>query len=172
MPIQIFDHNVDAQPSATDFNRYFMQQHSVIKPSDESVTNSTTLQDDDALFAPVDANTDYWVWCIIFYTGPSTNGDLKINWDGPSGATFTWVSDSLGSAATTTVGNLSRNDQDLSTSPAPATVAVDCVAPVKGLLRIGGTAGTFKLTWAQATASATPCTIYAQSTLILRRLTS
>jgi len=172
MPIRIF--NPLERPSASDFNRYFMQQHSRVKSSDESVISSTTLQDDNHLFAPVDANTDYWVWCLIFYTGAAepVDGDCKLNWDAPSGATFDWLSDSLGSATTGPVNIVSRNKQDIGSSPSAGTTGGNTAAPIKGLLRVGGTAGTLQLTWAQLASTATPTTIYAGSTLLVRRLTS
>lgn len=171
MPIRLFAPG--EHPSAGDFNRYFLQQHSVIKASDESVTSSTTLQSDDHLFAPVFANTYYWVWCVIFYTGSglTTEGDMKINWNAPSGSTFNWVSDGLGSGATSSVSTLSRNAQGLGNSPAPGTVGSDTVAPIKGLLLTGGNAGTLQLTWAQNVSSTTATTVYANSTLLVRRLT-
>lgn len=172
MPIRIF--NSGERPSASDFNRYFMQQHSVVKPSDESVVSSTTFQDDNHLFAPVDANTDYWIWCILFYTGAAepVDGDLKIKWDAPSGSTLDWMSDGLGSATTNSVNILSRNHQTLANTPSPGTTGGDTVSPIKGLLRVGGSAGTFKLTWAQLASTATPTSIYEGSTLIVRRLTN
>lgn len=170
MPIRIF--LPGERPSAADFNRYFLQQHAAIKSADENVTNSVTLQNDDHLFAPVDVNTDYWVWCIIFYTGPTTNGDLLLKWTAPSGATFDWMSDALGSAATSSVTTVSRNAQTLTSTPAPGTIlGTDCCALVKGILRVAGTAGTLQLQWAQLAASATAVTVYADSTLIVRRLT-
>lgn len=170
MPLRTFISG--ERPSASDFNRYFMQQHSVVKSADEFVTSSTVLQQDGHLFAPVDANTDYWVWCLIFYTGDAAAGDCKINWDAPAGATFDWVSDGLGSGATGSVSIVSRNWQSIAGSPAPGTIGTDTACPVKGLLRVGGTAGVLELTWAQLTSSANPTVIYAGSTLLVRRLTT
>lgn len=171
MPIRIFAPG--ERPSAADLNRYFLQQHAAIKSANESVTSSITLQNDDHLFAPVTANTDYWVWCVIFYAGPTTNGDLQLKWSAPSGATFDWISDGIGSAATSSVTTLSRNAQGLANTPAPGTITgTDICALVKGILRIGGTAGTLQLQWAQLASSATAVTVYADSTLIVRRLTS
>lgn len=161
-------------PSAADFNRYFMQQHVAMKTANESVTSSTVLQDDDHLFAPIVANRVYWVWCMIFYTGPSTGAggaDLLMDWDGPTGTTFDWLSDSLGSATTASVSIVSRNLQTITSTPAAGTVSgVDTVAFVKGVLTCGSTSGNFRLQWAQSNSSGTAVTIYADSTLIIRRL--
>lgn len=171
MPIRIFEPG--DRPTSADFNRYFLQQHVAIKTVDESVSSSTTRQLDDELFAPVDDNTDYWVWCIIFYLGPSSGGDLVLDWDGPSGCTFDWVSDALGSAADGPVNTVSRNAQGISNTPAPGTLGTgtDLCVLVKGVLRTGASSGTLQLKWAQLSSSSTAVTVMADSTLILRRLT-
>lgn len=170
MPIRIF-HDGE-RPSAADFNRYFMQQHSVVKPSTQSVVNSTTLQNDEHLFTPVVANTNYWIWALLFYNGPSGNADFKINWNAPGGSTFHWISDGAASTATGSVTTISRNLQNLGSSPSPGTVGLPMCVPVKGLLKVGGGSGTFRLTWAQLTSNASAVQCLVGSTLIVRRLTS
>jgi len=171
MPIRDF---ADGETiSAADFNRYFMQQHVVVKPVTESVANSTTTQDDDHLSVPVVAGTDYWVVALILYDGNSA-ADLKISWSAPSGSTFDYVSDALGSGTTGSVGQVSRTHQQLGNTPSPG--AVGAGSPVaslaKGILRVGQNSGTFRFRWAQLTANATPTRVLARSTLTLRRLTT
>lgn len=173
MPIR--DFIPGERPSAADFDRYFMQQIHVVKPSDESRNTTTTLTADTHLFVPVLANTDYWVWCLIFYTGPSTNGDLKIKFTGPSGVSFDWISDAIGSAATSTISTVSRNAQSIAAGGTPSAGTItgsNGTCLVKGLLRVGSTAGNLTLTWAQLASSATDVTVFANSILIARRLTS
>ena len=174
MPIRIFADG--ERPTAGDFNRYFLQQQVSLKTANESVVSSTVAQDDNHLFSTVVANTDYWVWAMIFYTGPGTGvggADLLMDFDGPTGATFDWVSDCVGSAATSTVSTVSRNLQGIGNTPSAGCVSgVDATALIKGVLRVGANAGTFKFTWAQSNSSATAVTVYADSCMILRRLTS
>lgn len=162
------------RPSAADVNRYFMQQHVSRKTANESVTSSTVLQDDDHLTAPIVANSVYWVWCVIFYTGPSTGAagaDLLMDWDGPTGTTFEWYYDGLSSDVTSSISVLSRKLQSITDTPAIGTVnTVDTTVFVKGVVRCGSTSGNFRLQWAQAVSNATPVTLYTDSTLIIRRL--
>lgn len=170
MPIRTFA--AYERPSSADFNRYFMQQMHVIKASNESVTSSTTLQDDDELFFSVTANTDYWMVCLILYQA-STAGDLKGTWSAPSGSTLDWVSDALGSSATASIGSVSRTHQTLATTGQPGGFgAFDGVAICKGLLSIGSTAGTFRFRWAQLASDATATQVRSGSMVTLRRLTS
>jgi hypothetical protein len=174
MPIK--DWLAGEQPSAADMNRYFMQQHHALKTVDESVTNSTVLQDDNELFVPVQAGTDYWVSALIIYEGPenAVGGDLKMGWSVPSGSTFDWVSDSLGSNASSTVEVISRSHQTAASQPAPGTVGIGtniaCIP--KGVLRVGASSGIFRFRWAQLNATAVASVrVKAGSILTLRRLT-
>lgn len=60
----------------------------VIKPSDESLSNSTTLQDDDHLKFPIGAN-EKWVaelWILGTYDGPGHQAKLAVS--APSGASI------------------------------------------------------------------------------------
>src|SRR3954470_12639098 len=109
MPIK--DFVAGESPLASDFNRYFMQQIYVQKAFDESVASSTTSHDDTELFFTPILNTDYWITMFIIYDADAA-GDLKISWSVPTGSTFDYVSDAIGSAATTTsVFDVSRSHQ-------------------------------------------------------------
>jgi len=178
MPIK--DWIAGERPSAADLNRYFMQQAHAIKSTDTTITSSTTLADDPHLFIPVQAGTDYWVQGMIIYNASSA-ADLKITFSGPSGATFDWVSDSLGStiaAGSGAVDIISRSLQGLGSTPSPggaeqpAGTRVDAVSVPKGLLRVSSSSGTLRFRWAQL-ASGSPGTIVrAGSLLMIRRLTT
>jgi hypothetical protein len=160
---------------AADMTTYFVQQQVVIKIVDESVTSSTTLQDDNELQFAVDANTRYSVEFFLIYNTLAA-ADLKAQYTVPSGASLTWVSDGIASGTTVTVDTVSRTAQFIgSTPPAHGGVEVsgapvDMIAFHKGLLTIGATAGTLKLQWAQQASSATATYIRANSTLILTRI--
>lgn len=163
------------RPPASDLNRYPLQQVHIIKTADESVTSSTTMQDDNHLFVTVAAGADYWVQVYLTYEGDLA-GDLKVGWSGPSGATLDWMSDSLSSAVTDTNcrGIVSRSLQAISSTPAPGALGAGilAVAVPRGILRVGVNAGTLQLRWAQLASSATPTIVKAGSLLRLRRLTT
>lgn len=163
-------------PPASDFNRYFMQQEFVQKPSDESLSSSTTSQDDDHLFFTPILNTDYWITMFVIYDADAA-GDLKISWSVPTGSTFDYVSDAIGSGATTSgVFDVSRSWQvaPAGGTPTPGGVGsgTNVTVLIKGLFRMGSTAGTFRFRWAQGTSSAVATRVRARSVLIARRLTT
>jgi len=170
MPIK--DFQVGAPLTAADLNTYLLQQSHVIKLADESVTSSTTLQNDDHLVLPVTANTRYWVQAMIIYTGGS-NGDLRYTFTGPTGASFDWVGDHLGEGVDSTTGIISRTVQSIGASNviAGAVTGATQVALPKGILIVGSSSGTLRLRWAQGTSSSTPTTVKAGSILMARRIT-
>ncbi len=63
-----------------------------IKTADETVNNSTTMQDDDDLKHTVKANTSYTFKLIAYFISASTP-DIKSNFTGPSGSTIMFVTD-------------------------------------------------------------------------------
>lgn len=154
---------------AADVNRYWIQQVSVIKPADESLV-STTMQSDDHLVVPLLANTQYWLECLLLYEG-GTTGDIKLQWSVPSGAVVEWSHGGLGTSASTSVGNVSRNF-----SPSPGTVGAlgagtSLVIPIEGRVTTGANAGNLQLQWAQNASDTTPTIVKQNSVLILQRLT-
>ncbi|MEV4059735.1 hypothetical protein [Nonomuraea dietziae] len=163
------------RPPASDLNRYPLQQVHVIKAADESVGTSTTMQDDDHLFAAVEAGTDYWLQAYLIYEG-EIGADLKIGWSAPSGTTFNWMSDSLGSGTTDTAcrGAVSRSLQLLTSQPGPGTLGAGILAISlpRGVVQVGGTSGTLRFRWAQLVNTVTPTIVKAGSMLRLRRLTT
>jgi hypothetical protein len=176
MPIK--DWSDGERPPASDLNRYPLQQLHIIKPSDQA-SSTTTLADDNHLFAAVAAGTDYWVQLMLIYEAHADN-DLKITFSGPSGATFDWMSDSVGSGATSTNGSdwtISRSLQGLGAQPAPAGIGTTgltrMLALPRGVLHVGETSGTFRLRWARlANTQGVATTVYAGSLLRIRRLTT
>src|SRR5574341_1924364 len=75
---------------ASDLNTYMVQQNFVRKTADESVTSSTTLQDDDHLVIAVEANTNYFIEAFLIYDGDAA-GDFKFTFSVPAGATLALV---------------------------------------------------------------------------------
>ncbi len=174
MPIK--DFSFLESPPASDFNRYFMQQEFVRKTADESVTSSTTIQDDDHLFFTPILNTNYWITMFVIYEADAAY-DLKISWSVPTGSTFDYVSDAIGSGATTSaVFDVSRSAQiaPAGGTPSPGGIGAGKWATflVRGVFKMGPNAGLFRFRWAQLASGAVPTIVHANSCLIARRLTT
>lgn len=133
------------------------------KSSDQSVTSSTTLQDDTELQFSAANSTPYQVELFISYTG-STTGDLK--WQLVS-------TPSDGGPWQMHMGiDISGNTQFV-TSNSFAVVSNGAFSSQKGVWIWGwflGANGTFKLTWAQNTSDGTATKVKAGSTLSYRAL--
>ena len=143
----------------------------VIKSADESVTSSTTLQNDNQLLLPLlVANTTYKFECYLDYEGGTAgSSDLKWTWSVPSGATLRYQASFV---------NISGNQQvattlkDTDTGIAEtATAGVLKAVLMVGTLLVGSTTGTLQLQWAQNTSSGTATIVHAQSELTLWRIT-
>jgi hypothetical protein len=137
------------------------------KTATESVTSSTTLQDDDDLTVSVLANTVYTVQAMLRYDG-ATTGDMKYKFVVPSGASFLYANmipatSITGSAGNTT--NFAGFDDTQTLSVGAAGAGTTLAIAISGLLVVGGTAGTFKLQWAQQTSDATATRMFAGSFL-------
>jgi len=138
----------------------------VIKGADESV-NSNTLQFDDALFLPIQANAQYIFDCYLNYEGGAAGStDLQWTWSVPTGATLRYQPIyTSGSALNVSIG----------TTVTGATVVVAATngtgnlrgLSMNGTLIVGSTPGNLSLEWAR-NAGSTPATIvHAQSYLTL-----
>jgi hypothetical protein len=138
-----------------------------VKQSDESVTSSTTPQNDDTLQIAVAANGIYKVECSIKYDAAS-GGDLKYQWAVPSGASFDWNDNprlTAGAAALSTpFAALTASSQSFAPGNGSGS---NQWAECKGTLIVGNTAGTLILQWAQNTSSGTPTRVRSGSALYL-----
>lgn len=141
------------------------------KTSTESVTSSTTLQNDDQLAVSVLANAGYRLTAVIRYDGV-TGGDIKIGWTGPSGCAFDYAANALGTAAV-----VYTDDQqfpgNISSTPTFGAVGVGTTASIhiEGLVEVGATSGTLQFQWAQGTSNATATRVLGDSYIVLQRLT-
>ncbi len=130
------------------------------KPVDESVTSSTTLQNDDDLHIPISANDSMVVEGYIHYHNAGSSS-LQTAVTVPAGATMdiviytddvvlpppeTWTLTTSG----TSTGNMAMN-------------AVDIVIHYYGIVITGATAGNIQFQWAQGVSNATPATFKAKS---------
>jgi hypothetical protein len=123
------------------------------KTADESVTSSTTLQDDDHLTFAVAANEEWVVEAYLDVAITSANG-FKVAFNAPSGATINAfvgfdmnVDGSFSSGQTTVI--------DTAVSAPFGTAATRVFARAHLWVLNGATPGTITLRWAQVTASGT-----------------
>jgi hypothetical protein len=158
---------------AVDANRYWLQQDWVIKPSDESVVSSITVQNDDHLFLSLAANTQYWFETFIIYDG-HLDGGFRLNWTIPASAAIHWTHGGLRASAGTSVGEVSRTAFTDTVNPAQIGCVTGSVTTVVGEGRIttAGTAGTMRARWAQLTSHATATRVLTGSALLVTRLTT
>jgi hypothetical protein len=138
------------------------------KSADESVTNSTAMQDDNHLVLTVDANSTYKMDCFIGTDGDdgSANGpNLKVTWTGPSGATMTW-----GHGRTSTNATFSTTIGGTIVYYFTGVGGVDSGLLLAGTLITSGTSGSLQFRWAQEVASLTATRVFTGSYLSLVRV--
>lgn len=133
----------------------------------ETVSNSNTLQPDDALLLPnLVANAVYAFECVFAYqAGAQGSSDIRFGWTVPSGATmgYSVEGNSGGSAAPGVWGIQSTTFTQFSS--AGTGVPVSC--EMKGTLAMSSTAGTLQFQWAQHTATASfPTSVLPASSLL------
>lgn len=143
----------------------------VAKAATEPLTASTTMQNDDELFASVAANATYSVMLHLFHDADTT-GDINIGWSGPTGATMNWGAvvahvNETSSGTVTAVSMQTRIISEVQSIGGGASTGTYSV--VHGTLITSSTAGTLNFQWAQRVSSATATNVRAGSMLILHR---
>ena len=155
--------------TASDVNSWFVPL-AAFKTGNTARNNTTAATADPDLTLTVAANATYRVEMLLFYQGGATgSSDLKVGWAGPSGATFTW------GAVFTQISGLSpavSQQQAISATIGAGTntLSNQYHVNVRGLLAVASTAGSFALSWAQATSSGTNTSTLAGSYLIANRI--
>ncbi len=119
----------------------------VVKSADETITNSTTLQDDDELLFTPTINKTYGFMLFLLIANNSTP-DLKLAFTVPSGATIL-TADSTWSA------KFLQGTRDGTTATAVTAGTADLFLVIGGRVIMSSTAGTFNFQWTQNTSSAT-----------------
>lgn len=164
------------EPSADEFG--VLLPISAVKSVDESVTSSTTLQDDDELFVTVQNGATYQLECVVGATGAgsATLGDIAIGWTFPGG-TLTHYAIGLTSAVAygvSTTGQVNSVRFRDTTSPS-SSYPFGTPSTNSGMIRIGllyqcTADGTLKMQWAQRVSTGTATTVKAGSHLVGRRI--
>jgi len=136
------------------------------KGADESVTSSTTLQNDDALFVTVLANSTYlWVMYLDYEGGTGSSSDLKVAWSLPSGTTLraTWIGLNSSGGNTASLRGTESTTATFQSNGAGSSRAV----LFTGTLNVSSTPGNMQLQWAQNTSNGTATKVHAGSVLAL-----
>ncbi len=131
------------------------------KPSDESVTNSTTLQNDNDLAIPINANDSMVIEGYLHVNVGSTTPEIQLAFTIPAGATMdigTYTDDVNGGDQETFILTASGTS-----TGAMTILAGDIPIHFWGVVITGGTAGTIQLEWAQGVKSGTATTVKAKS---------
>lgn len=136
------------------------------KASDESVTSSTTLQNDNDLLFAIGAN-ETWTVDFLIHATFSAVGQAKVAVNAPSGATVRTSATLVPDAIVPGFGS--------SGSIAGAISLVSALA-VAGAIRItativnGATAGNVTLQWAQNVSDGTATTFLANSSMVANKI--
>ena len=128
--------------------------------TDVIFNNTTTLGDAGLTTGSLPANTQYYVKTILNVSAANATPDLKIKFEGPTGAAFSWDEYETGSSTANTIASEDTIQVPVGT----------IFKTVSGLLKIGSTAGTLQLKAAQNTAHASDIKILAGSVLRLIKL--
>lgn len=144
------------------------------KTANETVTSSTTLQNDDQLTVTLDASSVYRIYMLLLMAG-ATAGEVKTSWTVPASATgfkscMGPGSDSTSRDAGTTTTMRYGVHTFTTTVNYGMADAVNFVHAVEQGVVTTTTGGTFVLQWAQQASSATASTIAAGSYLIAEKI--
>lgn len=120
----------------------------IVKEANESLINSTTLQDDDELLFAVAAN-EVWQFEGVLQVDASSSPDIKLTFTGPSGSVG-----SYGCIAQDTSNNIVVGSTTLGNTTGIATAAQNKIVRYWGAIHNGANAGNLTLQWAQNTLDA------------------
>lgn len=142
------------------------------KASNETVTSSTTLQDDDDLVQAIGAN-ETWVFEFTLYVSGAAAGDILPDVAAPAGATGFWgvLGAALGNTTDQSSVRIRAADTLSSTGITLGIIdAVTNVARITATVFNGANAGNVKLRWAQGTSNATGTVVHAGSVMKAHRI--
>jgi hypothetical protein len=134
----------------------------LVKPANESVTNSTSLQNDDDFIFAVAANTNYIVELELVMNSDSAMG-FQCDFSIPSGTVYALtIWDELEGL----VDSSSNNAASINWSTLSLTDLV--LVHVRAGIVVGGTAGNAQFRWAQDVATVNTLTVYEGSHMLYR----
>lgn len=137
------------------------------KATDETVNNSSTVQNDDDLVLAVEANQ---VYVIELSLHVSTGGTPDFKYCFAATATSTGHRQGNASSASAANGKLLMGKADLTTELAHLVSADPEFLNIVGVIIVGATAGTLQLKWAQNTADVSDTKVKAGSWMKLTKV--
>lgn len=145
----------------------------VRKASNETISASTTFQNDDELVIALDANSNYIIDGMVSYSSP-TAADIKFQFTAPSGATgrrhITYPNPTATSCLSTAQSTYGASLTTDATQIGAIGAGVQCEALFNVHLATAGTAGNLVLQWAQDTSDAGNTVVHAGSFFRWRKL--
>jgi len=148
----------------------WLEPVAAVKTSDESVTSSTALQNDNELVVAVAANATYHLTAYLDYEGGTLGAsDLKFGWTFPAGLTMSYVASRISNITGNPAGGggvVIQTGVPISGSSGAGnsqSVSMD------GTVVVSSTAGSLQLQWAQNTSSGTATIVHAKSYISLQR---
>jgi trimeric autotransporter adhesin len=138
----------------------------VLKAADQSVTNSTTLVNDSELFVSLAANTNYIFEGYLIIDCSNTAPDIKFAVTAPSGVVFniTLIGGDNGTNTDESVLNTSG------TAGSRINISTVSAVLIKGIVKMGSTAGPIRLQWTQNAAGAQSVFVRANSWILAHQL--
>lgn len=152
-----------------------MQPLYVAKPSDQSVTSSTTNVNDTALFLALEANSVYTVSGLLLYSAHQ-DGDIRMGWAVPAGATFQWICHAQNAGGTSGISTgvvVDLQNAGAGTFPlggADTGNTTVMTGLLCGRIVTSGTAGNLQYNWAQRVSSGTASIMRAGSWIQAQRV--
>lgn len=144
----------------------------VAKGTTETVTASTTYQNDDELFLPAVANATYRFDLLLLHSS-GTTGRFKMQFTAPTGATVAWgvIGVNIAVTSSTLVTDLIMPSRTLSDILGLGGANLSgTTALIQGVLTTSSTAGNLTLQWAQNTSDAAATQVRAGSALRMKRI--
>ncbi len=141
----------------------------VFKTADETVNNSSTLQDDDHLVFALVANKTYLVDLTLLHDSTDTGAHIKFKWKFPTSCTMFW-------------DTVSTASSDLSpwAGFADLSIQTDTIAIITGnkssgirfkaIVRNGANAGNLQLQWAQNSAQTNDTKLLKHSLMTIQEI--
>ena len=144
------------------------------KTADESVTSSTTLQNDDHLSYSIGATGTYIFDLFLFaVSAADAAGDLKVAFTFPAG-TLHFMADGLDATLASGSNGTSINTGILSATSGSSSVNFGLSTTVVGIrvhgILVATATGTLQTQWAQAASNANASTVKAGSHLLVRQV--
>jgi hypothetical protein len=144
-------------------------QH-IPKSATESVTSSTTLQNDDHFVFSMQANAKYEMEAFLFYDGAADPaGGLKMSFTGPASSSMTWCNFGANQGAPSSYNVVVEGIAAAGRVVATNGATVMSCRPA-GTVTTAGTAGNLQFQWAQGTSNVTATRILADSWMRLTRV--